>query len=260
MKKYFVVADVHGYYNQLKTALDEAGFDINNPEHILISLGDLLDRGEKPLECLRFVNGLASNRKILIRGNHEDLTRACFSRSSFGYHDYSNGTADTILRLGDFGMITDIDEVFKNAKTNPQWLLYEDSLVDFAEIGDKIFVHGWIPCFADDENMYHSKNVKYTFNDDWRVGNWERARWINGMDAWNQGVKIDGKTVFCGHWHTSWARAHIDKSGVEWDNDRSTNTDHRKADFSPWVKDGIVALDACTAYSHKINVYTFEED
>ena len=33
-------------------------FDIDNDEHLLISLGDLLDRGPKPLECLNFINSI----------------------------------------------------------------------------------------------------------------------------------------------------------------------------------------------------------
>ena len=66
MKKYFVVADVHGFYDEMIKALNENNFDINNPDHIFISLGDLLDRGRQPRECLDFVNNLPDDRKILI--------------------------------------------------------------------------------------------------------------------------------------------------------------------------------------------------
>ena len=69
--KYFITADVHGYFSILESALNSAGFDRNNSEHFFVSLGDLLDRGPEPRECLQFVNSL--DRKILIRGNHEDL-------------------------------------------------------------------------------------------------------------------------------------------------------------------------------------------
>ena len=73
IKKYFVVTDVHGFYDEMRAALDRAGFDLTNPNHILVSLGDLLDRGRQPKECLEFVLGIPENRRILIRGNHEDL-------------------------------------------------------------------------------------------------------------------------------------------------------------------------------------------
>ena len=32
--KYFVISDVHGFYNEMKNALDEAGFEPNNENHI----------------------------------------------------------------------------------------------------------------------------------------------------------------------------------------------------------------------------------
>ena len=42
--KYFVVSDVHGFYTELKVALDKNGFDINDNNHKLIICGDLMDR------------------------------------------------------------------------------------------------------------------------------------------------------------------------------------------------------------------------
>ena len=45
MKKLFVVSDVHSFYNHLIKALNEKGFDKNNPDHWFVSCGDLLDRG-----------------------------------------------------------------------------------------------------------------------------------------------------------------------------------------------------------------------
>ena len=50
VKTCFVVADVHSFYDEMIAALDGAGFDPANPDHIFVCLGDLLDRGDKPLE------------------------------------------------------------------------------------------------------------------------------------------------------------------------------------------------------------------
>ena len=47
MKKYFVCSDIHGFYKEWMSSLDEVGFDINNNEHILIVLGDIFDRGRE---------------------------------------------------------------------------------------------------------------------------------------------------------------------------------------------------------------------
>ena len=78
MKKLFVVSDVHSFYTQLIKVLNEKGFDKNNPEHWFVSCGDLLDRGPESQQCLKFVNSL--ERKILIRGNHEDLMEDAINR------------------------------------------------------------------------------------------------------------------------------------------------------------------------------------
>ena len=65
MKTLFCLADVHGFYDEMLSALDSNKFDINNNDHIIVHCGDLLDRGNKPLESLQFMNSMPDNRKIL---------------------------------------------------------------------------------------------------------------------------------------------------------------------------------------------------
>lgn len=249
--KYFIVADIHGFYRELMKALDQAGFDSENKDHTFVSLGDLLDRGRYPLQCLQFVNSL--KRKILIRGNHEDLLEELLKRKQFLQHDVQNGTAGTVF---DLTSLTDYSDwwgtkVFDDVANNADLKKYLSSVVDYAEVGDNVFVHGWIPC---DTGAEYYRPSFYKKIEDWKGGNWNRARWYNGMEAWNQGMKIDGKTIFCGHWHTSWGNSKLHGSGVEWDDPVHL----RNADFSPFIDDGIVALDSCCAYSHKINCYVLE--
>lgn len=262
-KKFFIVSDIHGFRTELVTSLAKAGFDMFNDNHIFVSCGDLLDRGEEPYGCLKLVNSLPNDRKILIRGNHEDLIQDAIRRGEFLSHDWSNGTVNTSWRIAMHNGIRSADAddltILNAVEKDIEFQKYINSLVDYYEDDKNIFVHGWIPCKRNDQNKYHSRNVKYTFDEDWRNGDWDSARWINGMDAWNQGIRVDNKTIFCGHWHTSWARKFIDKTGVEWDNPYSTNPEHQKANFDVWKNDGIVALDACTALSHKVNVVVVEE-
>ena len=54
MKKLFVVSDIHGHYTELKAALDRAGFDRNDPAHLLICCGDYFDRGSENAQVLWF--------------------------------------------------------------------------------------------------------------------------------------------------------------------------------------------------------------
>lgn len=261
MKTYFIVADVHGFYDEMIKALNGARFDVNNPMHIFVSLGDLLDRGPKPLKCLRFVNSLPEDRKILIRGNHEDLMEEMIARRESKQHDWHNGTIQTALDLAEYSLTTFTEfDVFDVMRKHADYNKYINSTVDYYEDDKHIFVHGWIPCKSNNPNMYHDCGIKYTFDENWRNSDWKSARWINGMDAWNQGIKVYGKTIYCGHWHASWGHSKIHKLGPEWDNKYSTNPEHRKAHFEPFIDDGICAVDACTTYSHKVNVVVVEDD
>ena len=234
-KKYFIVSDVHSFYDELMDVLNDCGFDVNNPDHIFVSLGDLLDRVPKPIECLAFVNSIPRDRKILIRGNHEDLLDDYFARGSFRMHDMSNGTMETVRLLAGCDEYTYWHGGYKDcidtARNNPLLREYYACLQDYAEIGNCILVHGWIP-------------EQLSPNYDWRQGDWREARWFNGMERWRIGAVVKGKTIVCGHYTTSWGHSVLEKRGSEYGAD---------ADFSPFIHEGIIAIDACTAYSHKIN-------
>ena len=250
--KFFVVADVHGFYDELKKALDEAGFDKDNENHFFVSLGDLLDRGPKPRECMEFVMSLPEDRRILICGNHEVLMEEALCGHRLMSHDYHNGTAQTIF---DVTGITEKDAALRAMFNDPLYNSYIQEVIDYAETKTAIFVHGWIPCGRHTKMSYYGDH-KWIYDPfegrDWRdatAAEWDAARWWNGMAAWADGVREKGKTIFCGHWHTAWGHTHIHHVGNELD----------KNNYGPFVDDGIVALDGCTAYTKRVNVYTFEE-
>ena len=98
-KKFFVIADVHSFYDEMQVALNTAKFDIDNPDHVLISCGDALDRGPKSMEVLEFLMSVPKERRIFIRGNHEDLLEDCIKRRGFVLQDLSNGTLKTIFAV-----------------------------------------------------------------------------------------------------------------------------------------------------------------
>ena len=101
MPKFFVISDIHSYYDEMKKALDEAGFDPWDSNHWLIVCGDIWDRGPEPVEVMRYLQGLP--RKVLVKGNHESLLQDLCERGYPGAHDYSNGTYDTVCELGGAG-------------------------------------------------------------------------------------------------------------------------------------------------------------
>lgn len=251
--KYYIVADVHGFFDILKKALDNAGFDKNNHEHVFVSLGDLLDRGKQPRECLQFVNSL--ERKILIRGNHEDLMEDMLD---YGYPrvcDMHNGTYYTAADMAGKSNVdagkSNVDDIFTAMRNDNDYNNYISSTVDYFETKSAIFVHSWIPCFY--WESWNGVLHGWSKNDNWRkIQDWKPYRWFNGMEAWKNGIREKDKTIFCGHWHTSFGNYRYHQSGdCEFG---------KTADFSPFIDNGIVALDSCVAFSKKINVYVLEED
>lgn len=276
MKKYFVISDTHSFYNELITSLKDKGFDKKNPNHYLILCGDLFDRGWQAKPLLEFVQSL-EDRFIYIRGNHEDLLYKCVYELAQGLsvsgHHISNGTLDTVAQLTEIPLV-DLSiprrrteevnqQLYDKMKPILEWI--NQKSVNYYEVGDYIFVHGWIPCKSD--GIWGNK--KYHFDPDWNKesdindipGNilyqskWDEARWVNGMEAWRQGVKIPGKTIICGHWNCSYGHSHIDQKLKEYP---AKNRKNWEESFRPYIKEGIIALDACTAYSGIVNCYTFE--
>ena len=64
----FVVGDIHGAYDLVLQAMNEARFNPNTDR--LFAVGDLIDRGLGSRRCLKF---LAQPYVYAVRGNHEDM-------------------------------------------------------------------------------------------------------------------------------------------------------------------------------------------
>ena len=248
MKKYFCASDIHSFYDEWMRALEESGFDLKNPEHVVIICGDLFDRGSQSQECYQFVKSMIDkNRCVYVRGNHEDLLFDCVKElklSHVGYHHNSNGTIRT---LSDFMNCSEYDLIcgcYETAKFNRITKELEDFIdkncVDYFDLGDKVFVHGWIPSYQHIDDYHHATS------DDWK-----EARWENGMEMYRLNITVPDKTVVCGHWHTSYGHQKLTK--------KCTTEFGADACFDSLILDGIIALDACTAYTHKVNVVVFDE-
>lgn len=259
--RYFIVADVHGFYDEMKAALDAAGF---NPEtDTLISCGDAIDRGPRPNEVIKFFVNLP--HKILIRGNHEDLMDDLME-NPYGPlgHDISNGTYNTLIELASkhskvnygtkiskmYARYMEWEDLVKYARSEKTYRVYRDLLVDYAEIGKYIFVHGWIPCFEDGTFIGSTLVKEFSYNPDWRKASkkeWNEARWTYGLDATRQEIFEPNKTIVCGHIHASAWHEYYENAAKFENNGIFEN-------------ENVVALDACTALSKKVNVLVLELD
>lgn len=252
MKKYFCASDIHSFYSEWRNALHKKGFEEDNPNHIILICGDLFDRGYESCQCYNFVEKLAAqNRLIYIRGNHEDLLYDCvkgIKRGSYGSHHISNGTIQSIadfLEVTSYDILSNCFEWSKFDRTMNRVLDFiETNAKDYYELGDFIFVHGWVPTTPDSEGYE-------IIHENWRDGDWRDARWSNGMEHWSYNLIVPNKTIVCGHWHCNFGHHMINNDIPEWG---------KGAIFDPFIKNGIIAIDRCTAMTKWVNVIIFEED
>lgn len=245
--KLFVASDIHGFYTEFKSALENAGFEAENENHLLIICGDLFDRGKEAVRLYKWLNTIRN--KILIRGNHEDLMLEMINRSYPQQHDISNGTYNTAKQFAYDNTIYEIDW----NKLHAIFSRLVESTVNYFETSRYIFVHGWIPVTVKDNLPNHyTRNRDFEFNPEWRTkGDWKSARWVSPIEMYKLGFTVPNKTIVCGHWHTSAAHCLLHNDGTEWGPD---------ANFTPFYDDGIIMLDACTAYTKKVNVIVLEDD
>ena len=249
MPKFFVTSDIHSYYDELMVALNDVGFDEDNENHYLVVCGDCFDRGPDSYKVLKYLRELP--RKILVKGNHEQLLVDCCKRGYPEAHDMHNGTARTIRDVGSGAIFEEFEDWcnYTLKKVKP----FIDGMVNYFETKNHIFVHSWVPTINNDGlPAYYTRNRKLEFNPKWRNASqeaWDEAMWGNPFDMIECGL-MPNKTVVFGHWHcsTGWARAE-GRSEFEVD-----------AKFDPYYGDGFIAIDACTAHSHKCNVIVIEDE
>lgn len=258
--KYYVVSDLHSFYSETICALTEKGFFEDKEPHKLIVCGDIFDRGAESLAMQDFIIDLIKKDEIiLVRGNHEDLMMELIENADYVFgkgieytHHWSNGTIRTVCDLTGMNVFTDDSrDIVNKLCATPYVKDIIPKMLDYYETEHYIFVHGWIPCVK----IKNYWKETYLPINDWRnVGNakWKEARWINGMLAHSKGVKEENKTIVCGHWHASWGHYYLKD-----ENDEKNVFD--KDDNDPYYANGIIAIDACTALSAKVNCIVLED-
>lgn len=260
--RYYVVADVHGFYDIMEEALTEKGYFADTAPHKIIMCGDLFDRGKGNKKVEQFVlDRLGHDEIILIRGNHEDLLELFIERlptlDEVGIRfssDFSNGTVDTVRQITGATMTKMIlhpKTVAEQMKSSGVFTKILPAMRNYYETEKYIFVHGWIPSIAQGMG---GRGLLFKYKPGWRTAesiDWAYARWFNGMLAAHQGATEPGKTIVCGHWNASFGHTHYGSSPREFG---------EGADHSPYYADGIIALDACTVDSRKVNCIVIDDN
>mgnify|MGYP002512390021 CR=1 FL=1 len=230
MKKLFVVSDIHGHYTLLKEALDKSGFEIDNPNHKLICLGDYFDRGSENKLVLKFFERLKN--KVLLMGNHEELLLKLFQTGKVLPHNYINGTIQTLQEFfGKYCIDPTDDSLDFSGRTSEVNRICEfiDETIDYYETDDYVFVHGYLP----------QTDYKTATKEDW-----QKARWTRWSDVYTGERPLKDKTLVCGHMPVFFAK--------KFDETRKINCP------DIFYGNGIIAIDAGTYDSQQINVLVIE--
>ena len=247
--RYYVTSDTHGFHTRLMETLQAAGYFEDKLPHKLVILGDLFDRGNEALKMQEFIlEQMKTESVILVKGNHEDLYQELVTVDhGMPYeHHISNGTYDTVLQLTGLDLETALKKRFEltaAGKDTPFCKEIIPAMIDYYETEHYVFTHGWIPGIADRKGYSPISNWREASEQEWRD-----ARWYNGMDAAQ--TETENKTIVCGHWHTSYGHSRYEGKCSEFGED---------ADFSPYYGPGVIAIDACTAYSGKVNCIVLED-
>ena len=257
--KYFVTSDIHSYFSEFKKALDEAGFDYNNKEHLLIVCGDLFDRGSESLAVYNYIKGLPKNRRILIRGNHDYLFVNLFNKDKPDSCDIEDGTLDSMVQLANKKL------EFEDLKKEPVIkevidFITGDDFCYYKEIGRYIFTHSFIPlgikeaCTNIDdpdieEDLYYDPNWRRITDEVLLKKCAYDSAWRKYKAGYFKEEAKAGKILVCGHTHGYEFYRHID--GVVFEG--------KNYDFSIYRKPDLINLDGNVEKSGIINVLVIDD-
>lgn len=239
-KTHFAVGDAHGCYTALKTALDEAGFLVGEPNHVLIALGDMFDRGTEQLEMYTFLRDLDDRGQLIyILGNHDlMLTNLRADVAGAVFHYRHNGLKQTIHQIFGVQKYEGIQNYLKTVSRTEKfrqmvgWLRTKKL---YFETEDYVFTHAGIPI---------TPNWRDVINED--------DTWMKTWQMFDDRVPeaVNNKILVCGHWHAFRLREYygsVDGSVTDFD-----NIEHHKPFTAPHGH--FIGIDGCTNHTGLVNV------
>lgn len=259
LNKYFVFSDVHGEYDALREALLDAGYEDNNPNHILVSLGDLFDRGAKSIEIFRFLHG---RPHIAVKGNHDCFFQEYLEKGMDGefvlFNILHNGLGATISSFtGTRENVFNVEALDKLRGTvNSTVLKWLRNMPLYFETENFIFCHGGL-----NPNISNWKNTDEQF-----------ILWDIEHSA--DPIPSTQKTVMIGHHHAFRVRRQMESRGYK---PVPLNTAHYSIvvdghkvhknfrvfgntdEHAPVSYRNKVAIDGCTNLTGKVNVVVVED-
>lgn len=256
--KLFFISDIHSFYDETIEALKKAKYDENNPNHLLIVVGDIFDRGRQTLQVYEWLLRLTrENKAIVLSGNHHKFLIDFLKGSISPFNYINNGLKETIAdfwhRTAPFESWCIVDEnceITQEAyekwvnicrkdinREYPELLPWLESMPRYFESKSTIATHGALDLHVPDWHYPHCS--KYWLRD------WDALDFDDGSFL---GVKnTTGKKIIIGHYDTGSLRKIY---GLGNKNDYSILE----------TKDNKVFIDGCVALTKKVNVYVIEDD
>jgi len=221
----FAIGDVHGMLSQLEKAFARIEQEVKNrgnPDHLIVMLGDYVDRGPDSEGCIEFLMKQPSN-VICLMGNHEELmmnsddfaTARCWMNNggiqtlnSYALQDGEPGRRDDIPASHIEWMknlplsFDDGRRIFVHAGINPRksfsnrgdevmWI--RDPFLEHFEKFEKYVVHGHTP-YAHDPFMKKRGHIRTNLDSGcFYSGKLTIAIFDDTQDEPRELIKIGGK-------------------------------------------------------------------
>ena len=167
---YYAIGDVQGCYDPLRRLLDKLKFDPTKDQ--VWFAGDLINRGPKSLETLRFIMSLGDSARSVL-GNHE----CHFLAIAHGYKKpHRADTFDKMLEA------EDIDSLIEWVRTRP--FFYEDH-----KLGYSMLHAGVPPQWSIEDTRQHARELEKVISGK-RLKKFLAEMYGNQPDIWNE--KLSG--------------------------------------------------------------------
>lgn len=243
--KLFCFGDVHGDEIAMLEGLKRAGYDNNNSNHQIISLGDNFGRASTGRGSRGVYNYLTSdkhaNPPICIRGNHETILLDIFKRGFLTQTDIYNGEIPTICSFANCNKaqaLLDKENIDKTAAQIEEWII---NMPWYYETSNYIFTHGWLP-----HNQNQWDKLTTVSTEDWHEASWSDtlSEVTNFISKFPNGWK---KHIVVGHWTAAEFISLFERKY------------NRYGEIYTADKYKITFCDCTTAYSHHIEIFTVED-
>jgi serine/threonine protein phosphatase 1 len=175
MPRVFVISDIHGNYGPLMEVFRQSGF--NYKKDLLISLGDLVDRGPEPVMVVEEL--MKVGNLINLKGNHDQW-----------FFDYLTSGTESPLWLLQGGRATLRDYAHHAGAARKHFEFFSSASTHYIDEKNRLFLHaGFDPAVS-----FHLQK------EDLKVLLWDRSLLAHAAEYHRSGKSLPGfREIFIGH-------------------------------------------------------------